>query len=155
MSKISIKKNSWLLVLCSVIYFLSISSCKAQGSGYYYKYDFEDFLESKVTDRLNYLRHVFKHTNYPSVDRNNEIEGYIRAIIINHGLGNNELIVPSNIGTLDETVKKVLSEANNLYLKESSEKYFTEVCFNFDIEPLEKRPKSLDTISISVFQRKH
>ncbi len=70
----------YLAILILVTY---INITVSQDTGYYYKYDLERFITSKVGDVS--IDSIKTHIKYPPILRENEIEGYSKFMIKSNG----------------------------------------------------------------------
>jgi len=142
-----------LLIIILIIFGTSNLFC--QQKGYYYKYEFEDFLTTKTIDTKRYLQTIYKNIKYPSLEKSNRIEGVIRVLIYNHDKENLEIIPLNHIGNLDEEAFRVINIANEAYLIKSDEKYITEFFIEFDFHPQRIRGNNIDTLTVQGFPRHH
>ena len=113
-----------------------------QENGYYYKYDFEEFITTKTTNEELYIRSIQGNIKYPKKERTAAIEGVIRIMLMNHGNGNTETVALNDISGLDEETVKVIKLSNEIFLRKSDEKYFTEILMEFDIEETKEKQRT-------------
>jgi len=140
-------RNIITILLC-LLYFLGTS----QETGYYYKYEFDEFIVAKQDDKQNFIRTIQANIKYPSFERENSIEGVVKVILINHGTENPDIIAADDIHNLDEECVRIIKLAYESSIKKTSEKYITEIHLEFDIEDTEEE-KRHSHIKITGFNR--
>lgn len=142
-------------IILMVLFCLYFQSLLGQETGFYFKYDFHHFLETKSTDKEKYLQNFKKNLRYPPISRENNLEGALEFLVISSGndelelilrtskiegglveLKNNQLQFAAEI--FKEAVQKVFEETNAKFLKENKEKYLTSFTVLFDMLPFEK-----------------
>ena len=123
-------------------------SINGQNTGYYYKYDFEQYLTSKTSNPSEYLKKLKESIKYLVVARENKIEGRIDFLVINNGNNNSEILIKKKelripnqknnrkspiYFSFEQEVKKAFEKTDLEFLKENKEKFMTEISILFEI----------------------
>ncbi len=138
-----------------VIFLITSLNIVVGQTGFYYKYDFERFVQSKV--KITTANKIKEEIKYPPILRENAVEGFSKFMIKSDGNENFELIQMSAKFDSDKidinknesaiksqiylTVKRAFEKNGVDQLILNSEKCFTEFTVLFDIEPYENIPK--------------
>lgn len=137
-----------LLCFCS-------PSLWGQETGFYFKYNFNQFLLNKSKDKVEYLKGFNKNLQYPGIGRENNIEGSLEFLVMSCGDDELELILRKSkietglegvkqdqikyaIAIFERAVQKAFKETNRNFLKENTEKYLTSFTVLFDNFPFEE-----------------
>jgi len=145
-----------------IIFIIALSTkgyTQTDDEGYYYKYSFENFLTNKTAVDEEYMKEIQRNLKYPRADRENKIEGIVRALIINNDSGDFEIIAANNLSELDEAVIEALEIAHNKYSSPSKEKYITEISVEFKFDDYndnsEKSTKNKSDIIVTAMPTKY
>lgn len=137
-----------------------------QSSGFYYKYDFRTYLNSKTVNSNEYVQLLQDRIKYPAIAKENEIEGKLECLLINTGDNESQIIVKK------QGLKSKKEDFNEFYLPyfifereiqiafhkvdakmliDNQEKFISEFSIVFKIESTErivKEHRNTDVINI-------